>query len=189
MRWHECKALIKQDAQRFYAPTVMKCAKYVFTHYSFCITFWFRIGSYLRNKRGLWRLAYNLVYLLYKHNSYKTGIQLPLGTQVGGGLFFAHFSCIVFNVNTVIGSNCTVFQGVTVGGVDGPSRQAPTVGNNVVLSSGCKVLGNIAIGNNVIVGANAVVLKDVPDNAVVAGVPAKILSLNGKKKTDLYKIM
>lgn len=76
-------------------------------------------------------------------------------------------------------------HGTTIGSVR--SKGSPTIGNNVVLSAGSKVIGKITIGNNVMIGANTVVTKDVPDNAVVVGNPSKIINYDGIKHTDLYK--
>lgn len=157
------------------------------TNASFKITFWFRIGSYLKEKRGpLFKMLYLMVYVIYKHYQYLTGIQLPLGTDVGKGLWFGHFSGIVINPVSVIGENCLIHQGVTIGSVRGPKGGVPRIGNNVVLSAGVKVVGNVRIGDNVMVGAGAVVVKDIPDNAVAVGVPAKVISMNGKEKVKYY---
>ena len=80
------------------------------------------------------------------------------------------------NPVATIGENCTVFQGVTIGEWKG---KRPHIGNNVTIFAGAKVIGNVTIGNNVVVGANAVVTHDVPDNAVVAGIPARVISMKG----------
>lgn len=110
----------------------------------------------------------------------------------GGALFKAtpilpHGLCGIFIASTAhIGENCTILQQVTIGGnpsaFDGsaPISKAATIGNNVILSAGAKIIGNVRIGNNVIVGANAVVTHDVPDNVIVAGVPARIIKSNEK---------
>lgn len=81
---------------------------------------------------------------------------------------------VVIHSRAVIGKNCKIAQQVTIGGRSG-IYEVPVIGDNVYLGAGCKVLGNVIIGNNVVVGANAVVIRSVPDNAVVAGVPAKIV--------------
>lgn len=96
---------------------------------------------------------------------------------------FSHFSGIVIGC-TCIGDNLTIFQGCTIGAVLG--KGAPILGKNVVMYAGAKIVGNVKIGNNVVVGANAVVVKDVPDNAVVVGVPAKIVSYNASKITKYF---
>jgi serine O-acetyltransferase len=117
---------------------------------------------------------------------YLTGIQLPFGTSIGPGLMFGHFSGIVINPSARIGSNVNILQGVTIGSTRGPKGGFPTIGNNVILFSGSKIIGKVTIGNNVVVGAGAVVIKDVPDNAVVGGVPAKILSYNAQEILPYY---
>lgn len=124
------------------------------------------------------------MFLIHKRNQYKTGIHLLLGTAVGQGLQFPHFSCIVIYNYATIGHFCTIFQGVTIGAAGG--KGAPKIGDNVVIAAGAKVIGNVIVGNNVFIGANAVVVTDIPDNAVVAGVPAKIINMDGLKNTLLY---
>ena len=88
----------------------------------------------------------------------------------------------------MIGNNCTIFQGVTIGSVRGPKGGVPTIGNNVVICSGAKIIGKVNVGNDVIIGAGAVVVNDIPDNSVAVGVPAKIISKNGKINTEYYLI-
>lgn len=161
--------------------------KYLFFNASFRITFWFRIGSYLARQKGiLFKLLYGIVFLIHKHNQYLTGIQLPIGTQIGEGLCFAHFSCIVINSTALIGKNCTIYHGVTIGGVRGPKGGAPIIGDNVVISSGAKIIGKVRIGNNVMIGSGAIVVKDIPDNAVVVGNPGKVISYNGKDHIQYF---
>jgi len=187
MTCNECINLIKSDLRRITVCNFSNIIKNLITSYSFIITFWFRIGTYLSNKKNiLYKLILFFVKIIYKHNQYKTGIQLPLGTKVAKGLNFAHFSCIVINHASIIGENCTIFQGVTIGSKRGRNGGAAKIGNNVVIASGAKIIGNVLIGNNVMIGANSVVVKDIPDNAVVAGNPAQIINYNGKYHTELY---
>lgn len=95
-KWKETKALIKSDLQRFSTTSKWDYIKYLINNASFKITFWFRVGSFLQGKTGIgYNLLYMLVKLIYKRNQYLTGIQLPLGTNIKGGLSFSHFSCIV----------------------------------------------------------------------------------------------
>jgi serine O-acetyltransferase len=137
---------------------------------------------------GIVKLLYSMIYLfvfiIHKHNQYLTGISIPFDVKVGKGLLFVHFSCIIINPCTVIGDNCTIFQGVTIGSKRGAG--IPVIGNNCVITAGAKIIGDVKIGYNVVVGANAVVVKNIPDNAVVGGVPAKILNMNGEKTCKLY---
>ena len=94
MTWKECKILIDSDLARL-NNIKLAWAKYLITNASFKITFWFRIGSYLKQKHSpFFRILYMVVFLIHKHNQYLTGIQLPIGTHIGKGLLFEHFSCI-----------------------------------------------------------------------------------------------
>lgn len=101
------------------------------------------------------------------------GIYLPRSAKIGGGLRIYHHGCIILNPDTIMGENCVLRQGVTIG-TKKSDHDVPVIGNNVEFGAGCKVLGSIKIGNNVIIGANAVVLCDVPDNCIAVGIPAKI---------------
>ena len=111
-------------------------------------------------------------------------------TKIGGGLFFPHFSGIVINPKAIIGKNCTIFQKVTIGSVyvnkEGDKDEVPVIGDNVVISAGSNIIGNIKIGNNVMIGAGSVVVKDCPDNTVIVGNPAKVISYEGQKHVSLY---
>ena len=187
MYFEECKFAIVKNLERYHEATLIKGIKALLFNASFKITFWFRIGSYLKEKKGLiFKLLYWFVFIAYKKNQYKTGIQLPFGTQIGRGLVFAHFSCIVINSGSKIGINCKIFQGVTIGSKRGENGGSPIIGDNVVISAGAKIIGMVKIGNNVMIGANSVVVSDIPDNAVAAGNPAKVVNMNGKYHTDLY---
>ncbi len=142
---------------------------------SFRITYWFRICSYWHSKKGkVSRLFLAICNLIYKHNQFKLGIDMSYRAKVGEGLQFVHFGGVVVSQDAVIGNNCTIYQCVTIGKTG--DKGAPVIGNNCTFYAGAKVLG-VKVGNNVEVGANAVVLKDCPDNAVVAGVPAKVLKI------------
>lgn len=103
---------------------------------------------------------------------------VPASCQMGGGTKLAYGGIgIVIHSRAVIGCNCLIGQNVTIGGKSG-WYEVPVIGDNVHISAGARVLGPIRIGNNVIIGANAVVVKDVPDNCIVAGIPAKIIKEN-----------
>lgn len=150
---------------------------------SFCITFWFRIACYLvERKNVISKVCLMFVKIVYFFNQRMTGIQVPVGTHIGSGLRFFHYNCIVVAYSAVIGKNCSIHQGVTIGRVfAGKKEGVPTIGDNVVIFPGAKVIGNINIGDNVVIGANAVVINDVPSNSVVAGSPAKIISIDSSK--------
>jgi len=102
-----------------------------------------------------------------------TGIHVHRESDIGPGLVIHNSNCI-FILATRIGHSCTVNQGVSVGSVRGTGR--PTIGNNVYLGAGCKVMGGVTVGDNVVVSANSLVVADVPSNCTVMGVPARIIS-------------
>ena len=111
-----------------------------------------------------------------------TGIEIHPGAEIGKELFIDHGMGVVIGETTIIGDGVTLYQGVTLGGTGKEKgKRHPTIGNNVVVGTGAKVLGNITIGDNSYVGANAVVIKDVPPNSTVVGVPGRITKQDGKK--------
>ncbi|MFH1578458.1 MAG: serine O-acetyltransferase EpsC [Candidatus Omnitrophota bacterium] len=111
-----------------------------------------------------------------------TGIEIHPGVKIGRGLFIDHGMGIVIGETTVIGDNVTLYQGVTLGGTGKQkTKRHPTIGNNVVVGAGAKVLGNIIIGDNSYIGANAVVIMDVPVNSTIVGVPGRVTKQDGKK--------
>lgn len=111
-----------------------------------------------------------------------TGIEIHPGAQIGRGLFIDHGMGVVIGETAIIGDNVLLYQGVTLGGTGlGKEKRHPTIGNNVVIGTGAKVLGNITIGDNSYIGANAVVIKDIPPNSTVVGVPGRITKQDGKK--------
>ncbi len=114
-----------------------------------------------------------------------TGIEIHPGAVIGKGLFIDHGMGVVIGETAIIGENVTLFQGVTLGGTGKEKgKRHPTLGNNVVVGAGAKVLGSFTIGNNSQIGANAVVVQEVPPDSVVVGVPGKIVRQNGKRVTD-----
>lgn len=117
-----------------------------------------------------------------------TGIEIHPGADIGNEFFIDHGGGVVIGETSIIGNNVTIFQGVVLGGVSmDPVKRHPTLGNNIVVGTGAKLLGPIKIGDNVRIGANSVVVNNVPPNSVVVGVPGKIISRKGEKieKIDL----
>ena len=116
---------------------------------------------------------------------HKTGIEIHPGATIGKNLFIDHGMGVVIGETTEIGDNCTLYQGVTLGGTGKDTgKRHPTLGNNVLVGSGAKVLGPFRVGDNSRIASGAVVLAEVPDNATAVGVPARIVRLNGKKVVD-----
>jgi serine O-acetyltransferase len=111
-----------------------------------------------------------------------TGVEIHPGAQIGKGLFIDHGMGVVVGETAAIGDNVTLFQGVTLGGTGKEQgKRHPTIGNDVVVGAGAKVLGNIRVGDNSYIGANAVVIRDVPANATVVGVPGHVTKQDGQK--------
>ena len=148
---------------------------------SFRYVFWMRTAAFARTHGLLrWLLYFPLARRMLKRYRYKLGISIPCTTEIGPGLFIGHFGGIVVNEATVIGSNCNLSQGVTIGQSNRGRRAGiPTIGDNVYLGPGAKVIGGVQVGNCVAVGTNAVVTKDVEEHAVVGGIPAQVLSYEG----------
>lgn len=139
-------------------------------------------------------IAYRVTHLLWKAKLYFlarwlsqvarffTGIEIHPGAQIGKGLFIDHGMGVVIGETSIIGNDVTLFQGVTLGGTGKETgKRHPTLGDNIVVGAGAKILGNINIGSNSYIGANAVVLRDVPANSTVVGVPGHVTKQDGKK--------
>jgi serine O-acetyltransferase len=133
----------------------------------------------LNRKRGVLRtIQLNLYWLMSRIVETVTGITLPLEARIGPGLKIYHFGNIVIHSQAVIGRNCTLRHGVTIGNrvPDGPT---PVIGDDVDLGAYAQVLGNVCIGNGAKIGAMTVVLCDVPAGATAVGIPARILQTGG----------
>ena len=115
----------------------------------------------------------------------KTGIEIHPGAKIGKGLFIDHGSGVIIGETAELGDNVTLYQGVTLGGTGKESgKRHPTVGNNVLIGAGAKVLGSFTIGDNCKIGAGSVVLENVPPNSTVVGVPGKIVIQNDVRVND-----
>ncbi|MCX5777573.1 MAG: serine O-acetyltransferase [Candidatus Firestonebacteria bacterium] len=110
-----------------------------------------------------------------------TGIEIHPGASIGKGFFIDHGMGVVIGETAIIGNNVTLFQGVTLGGTGKEKgKRHPTLGNDIVVGSGAKILGNIKIGNGSYVGANSVVLGEVPPHSTVVGVPGRVVRIKGQ---------
>ncbi|ERI92626.1 serine O-acetyltransferase [Clostridiales bacterium oral taxon 876 str. F0540] len=118
-----------------------------------------------------------LARLISQFSRFLTGIEIHPGAKIGRGLFIDHGMGVVIGETAEIGNDVTIYHGVTIGGTGKEKgKRHPTIGDNVVIGTGAKVLGPIYIGDNAKIGANAVVLKDVPCSSTAVGIPAKIIS-------------
>ena len=112
----------------------------------------------------------------------KYGIEIHPAAQIGNGVFIDHGMGVVIGETAIVGDNCTIYQGVTLGGTGkDKGKRHPTLGNNVLVGCGAKLLGNFTVGDNVKIAANAVVLSDVPENCTCVGIPARIVKRNNEK--------
>lgn len=112
----------------------------------------------------------------------KTGIEIHPGATIGRGLFIDHGSGVVIGETCEIGDDVTIYQGVTLGGTGKEvGKRHPTIGNNVMISAGAKILGSIVIGDDCKIGSGSVVLKDIPENSTVVGIPGRIVKINNEK--------
>ncbi len=112
----------------------------------------------------------------------KYGIEIHPAAQIGNGVFIDHGMGVVIGETAIVGDNCTIYQGVTLGGTGkDKGKRHPTLGNNVLVGCGAKLLGNFTVGDNAKIAANAVVLSDVPENCTCVGIPARIVRRNNEK--------
>ena len=136
-------------------------------------------------------LHYRLAHRLYQKGHYflaryisqrgvrKTGIEIHPGAQIGSGFFIDHGNGVIIGETAIIGNNVTLYQGVTLGGTGKEhGKRHPTIGDNVMISAGAKVLGSFTIGENSKIGAGSVVLSEVPPNSTVVGVPGRVVKRN-----------
>jgi serine O-acetyltransferase len=123
-----------------------------------------------------------LARLISQLSRFTTGIEIHPGAKIGKRFFIDHGMGVVIGETAIIGDDVLLYQGVTLGGTGlEKGKRHPTIGNNVVIGTGAKVLGNITVGDNSYIGANAVVIKDVPPNSTVVGVPGRVTKQDGKK--------
>jgi len=137
-------------------------------------------------------IAHRIAHWFYRHKLYLlariisqisrffTGIEIHPGAKIGKGLFIDHGMGVVIGETTEIGDNVTIYQGVTLGGTGKEKgKRHPTIGNNVIIAAGAKVLGSITVGDNAKIGAGAVVIRPVPPNSTVVGVPGRVVVQDG----------
>ena len=125
-----------------------------------------------------WKMSARAVSQLAK---FLTGIEIHPGATIGRGLFIDHGTGVVIGETAVIGDNCTLYQGVTLGGTGKQTgKRHPTLGDNVMVGAGAKILGNFKVGSGSRIAAGAVVLREVPENATAVGVPARVVRVDGK---------
>lgn len=178
MHFNEYLFLVRSDLYRHAGNTrATSFLKFLLLEAGFKYSFWMRTASWLQHRPILRHALLPFVKVLLWHYLYKFGIKVSYKCKVGPGFYIGHFGGIFVNYEAVIGRNCNISQGVTIGQVNrGKRKGCPIIGDNVYIGSGAKLIGKVRIGNNVAIGANCVVTRDVPDNSVVVGIPCRIIS-------------
>lgn len=146
----------------------------VFLYPSFKVMLYYRIAHKLYEKKH-----YFLARWISQKGARKTGIEIHPGAKIGKGFFIDHGNGVIIGETAIIGDNVTLYQGVTLGGTGKEhGKRHPTIGNNVMISTGAKILGSFTIGDNSKIGAGSVVLKEVPPDSTVVGVPGRVVKRN-----------
>jgi serine O-acetyltransferase len=177
----ELRAYLKADLYRYAGRT---SSSVFWRHFLFTpgykYTVWMRLCGYLRVRPATRYTLYPFVKYILLRCRYKYGIAIPENCVIGPGLFINRFGGIYVNSDAIIGSNVNFTHGIMLGQHNrGALMGSPIVGDRVFLAAGCKVIGRVRLGNDTVVGANAVVTKDVPPMGVVGGIPAKVISMQG----------
>jgi serine O-acetyltransferase len=143
--------------------------------------------SHHRIAHWFWRRGLLFIGRFISHLSrFVTGIEIHPAARLGPGLFIDHGMGVVIGETTEVGENVTIYQGVTLGGTSlERKKRHPTIGNNVIIGAGTKILGPFSIGDNSKIGSGSVVVKEIPPNSVVVGVPGRVIYRDGKKVTEM----
>ena len=169
MKYNELLKTLSGDANRYMGGVI---SSYIYKPL-FRVVFWYRFVCYLKQSRLL-KFTFGMpAYSILKHLEYKYGVFLNTNIHIGTGLYIEHGGCIYLNAD-YIGDNFSVFHEVTLG--VSPGKGKPYVGNNVSVYMGAKVIGNVYLHDNCVVGANSVVTKDVREGTTVVGIPARELN-------------
>ncbi len=175
--WKALRYFITRDFERINRRiTFKKLIRSLLFEPGFQYVFWMRITRYTFINRH-W-LLYAPARMILKHLGYKYSFDISYRARIMPGFAIGHWGCIIIQGSSVIGSNCFVRPGVVMGKKSVYEGGSQVIGDNVEFGAGAKCIGSISIGNNVMIGANAVVTKDIPSNCVVAGVPARIIKKN-----------
>ncbi|HHW67135.1 MAG TPA: serine O-acetyltransferase [Epulopiscium sp.] len=157
-------------------PAIKMTAE-VFLYPSFHAVLFHRVAHYLYNHK-----RYFLARLISQISRWITGIEIHPGAKIGKGLFIDHGMGVVIGETCEIGDNVTIYQGVTLGGTGkDKGKRHPTIGNNVMIGAGAKILGPFKVGDNSRIGSGTVVLSEVPENCTCVGVPGKIVRRDNQK--------
>ena len=170
---------LKGDIRAVYDrdPAVRSTLEIIFCYPGFHAMLFYRMSH------ALWQRKFYFLGRFLSHiGRFLTGIEIHPGARIGRGFFIDHGMGVVIGETAEIGENCTLYHGVTLGGTSwAKEKRHPTLGNNVIIGSGAKVLGPFKVGDDSKIGSNSVVVKEVPDNSTVVGVPGRVVMSAGKK--------
>lgn len=178
--------LIKSDAFRYTSKdNLFACFKLYLRSSGFRFSFWFRIANSLRGNK----VFYFIPWLVLTRLKFKYGYDIPAETNIGPGFYVGHFGGVVISGKAIIGKNCNISHGVTIGfNPRGLYKGYPTIGDNVWIGPGAKIFGQITISNNVAIGANAVVSQSVLQCCTLGGIPGRKISDIGSEELIQNKI-
>jgi serine O-acetyltransferase len=165
------KAVFERD------PAVRSVFEIIFCYPGFHAMLFYRLGHFF------WERKFYFLGRFVSHlGRFFTGIEIHPGAKIGKGFFIDHGMGVVIGETAEIGDNCTLYHGVTLGGTSwAKEKRHPTLGDNVIIGSGAKILGPFTVGADSKVGSNSVVVKEVPPNSTVVGVPGRIVLSDGQK--------
>ena len=175
---------LKREIQVVFArdPAARSVAEIIFLYPGFHAIINHRLAHFLYNRK-----LYFLARMVSHISRFLTGIEIHPGAKIGQGFFIDHGSGIVIGETAEIGDNVTIYQGVTLGGTGKEKgKRHPTIGNNVTISAGAKVLGSFTVGDHVKIGGGSVVVKEVPPYCTVVGVPGRVVACQGIKVVGDY---
>ena len=168
---YDIKSILERD------PAARNGFEVFFLYSGFHALLWYRVAHFF--------YKYNLKFIarmISQWGRWATGVEIHPGAQIGRGLLIDHGMGVVIGETAEVGDNCTIYQGVTLGGTGkDKGKRHPTIGSNVLIGCGAKVLGPFTVGDNSKIAANAVVLTEVPPNSTCVGIPARVVKRNNEK--------
>ncbi len=173
----EIKVVFERD------PAARSIAEIIFLYPGFHAIINHRIAHFLHSRR-----LYFMARLVSHLSRLLTGIEIHPGAKIGKGFFIDHGSGVVIGETTEVGDNVTIYQGVTLGGSGKEKgKRHPTIGNNVTISAGAKILGSFTVGDHAKIGGGSVVVKAVPPHCTVVGIPGRVVAYDGLKMAEGYE--
>jgi serine O-acetyltransferase len=183
MEFSQYRYLVRSDLYRIAGEVKFSALlKELRENESFQYIFWMRTCRFTKKHPVLRFFVFPIAAVMLRKYMYKYGIAIPYTTEIDAGFYVGHFGGIVVNGLSKIGKNCNLSHGVTLGKANrGKNAGYPTIGDHVYIGPGAKIVGAVKVGNHAAIGANCVVTKDVPEHAVVVGIPGRVISYQGSK--------